>query len=1445
VDDNIFSFIKTALSMKTLKSTLNQFACNSFLIKLMLVIFIGISQYPLLAQNECGTTVPENWLFPHQEFANFRNQVANSAEQAMDSIPIKAHVAKNSDGSGSLTEHQVMVAIVALNERFANTGMQFFLCKSIDYIDNDDIFNFESSNENLILPYQSDKALNVYFVNSVKVNNKEVCGYTYLPYTGPRLIILDNICALNTTTFAHEMGHYWGLLHTFGKGNDKTKSKELVNGSNCRTEGDMLCSTPADPGVDDSNVNEDCQYFGTKLDTNLQLYRPDVSNLMSYAPYMCRRNFTSEQAALMRMNYSIHGMNLSNSNCQNCNAPSDLKVSEVASSTATLHCAKMPNAISYHWQVKAIGSTEWTNLGTTTVNVYSITDPILDRSTKYTFRVKVTYQNGGCDLWTTKDFNTDACRLPGIQGNSSEVRLDYTSIVNDTFKWRVCREDGSDCREFITTTPRLDLTNLGLSPDSFYYVQGQIKCLDGYGEGGWSHKFRFNQACKKAHSLIFEPHSSLNILFVTSDIFPNIPSNNISDVEIQYHELGDSTWTSVRNGSGSFMLQNFIIRNKTYEFRVRHKCVSGYFTDWSDIHLFSDELLSSRKPIVSITSPTDNSSFNPPANIVINATATVIEGTITKVQFVKEGVSLIGTDTSAPYSFSWQNVPIGTYTITAKATDNRGRVTTSSPIKINVVRSCSSFKFDDSIRITIGVYYPCDEKPYTAPVIGGQPPYRYKWSNGSTETYIPGNQPGTYTVTVTDANNCSISKTIEVPVVEKPVVSAQANQAGGCTTLGGSATANVSKGKAPYSYLWSNDQNTSNLTNVAAGNYSLTVYDNQGCRVETTVSIPLKTPMLSISNVQTNQVTASWSNIDLSTNSYLEYRIEGQSNWMTIAVGTNTTRVLTGLQAATNYDMRIAAGCAISNTESVSQISKFRTLNIVNTPPLVFITSPTSNNAAYIAPATITINATATDTDGSINRVEFYSGSTLLGTDNTAPYQFTWQNVAAGTYTLTARAIDNLGALTSSPSIIILVNQPIVCSAIVDITTTPKCPVVSSTITATVMQGTAPFSYRWNTGSTTQTLTNVAFGTYTVTVTDSRGCIGIKSITTGPVYCVGVYDPVCGSDGKTYSNSCYAECAGVTWTRGECVQRDPNLLLYLPFTGNANDASGNNFHGNVLGAQLTTDRLGRANSAYTFNGTTNYISIADNNLLDIRTADYTMSFWIKTTATTPGRIISKGSSGCTTGFMVRTGGPNASRIHLENAALGNCRVNYFGNKVINDGVWHCVVCIVQRNGWASIYVDGVLDKQIQLNTAGLDLSNNLNLTLGVSHVTGLPEWFRGSLDEIRLYSKAVSNQEISNLCSLSAPPPMPSPTPMPIGVSIFPNPTKANSILNISFETANEDDIHIDIEDLAGRKVITRQETAFKGSNLYKIEIPTLNPSIYVVRLQQGKDVFIRKLIVL
>jgi len=177
--------------------------------------------------------------------------------------------------------------------------------------------------------------------------------------------------------------------------------------------------------------------------------------------------------------------------------------------------------------------------------------------------------------------------------------------------------------------------------------------------------------------------------------------------------------------------------------------------------------------------------------------------------------------------------------------------------------------------------------------------------------------------------------------------------------------------------------------------------------------------------------------------------------------------------------------------------------------PTVTLTQPT-NGASFTAPATVTLAATGSDADGTVTKVGFFNGSAKLGEDTTAPYSLTWSGVAAGTYTITARATDDLGATTTSAPAAITVfsagNTPptATITSPADGASFPWKPTITITATASDPGGSvakvefrdgttvlgqdtsAPYSYTWR---------NVASGSHVLTVraTDDAGALTTSS----------------------------------------------------------------------------------------------------------------------------------------------------------------------------------------------------------------------------------------------------------------------------------------------------------------------------------------------------------------
>jgi hypothetical protein len=125
--------------------------------------------------------------------------------------------------------------------------------------------------------------------------------------------------------------------------------------------------------------------------------------------------------------------------------------------------------------------------------------------------------------------------------------------------------------------------------------------------------------------------------------------------------------------------------------------------------------------------------------------------------------------------------------------------------------------------------------------------------------------------------------------------------------------------------------------------------------------------------------------------------------------------------SAGSYTLTARATDDVGGT-ATSAASRITVASNTNTPPAVSITYP-ANGAIFPWKPTITVTATATDSNGTVTRVEFRDGTTLLGQDTTAPYSFTWRNVPPGAHVLTARATDNSGAATTSSQVNTTVNR--------------------------------------------------------------------------------------------------------------------------------------------------------------------------------------------------------------------------------------------------------------------------------------------------------------------------------------------------------------------------------------------------------------------------------------
>jgi pimeloyl-ACP methyl ester carboxylesterase len=205
------------------------------------------------------------------------------------------------------------------------------------------------------------------------------------------------------------------------------------------------------------------------------------------------------------------------------------------------------------------------------------------------------------------------------------------------------------------------------------------------------------------------------------------------------------------------------------------------------------------------------------------------------------------------------------------------------------------------------------------------------------------------------------------------------------------------------------------------------------------------------------------------------------------------------------------------------------------------------------------------------------------------------------------------------------------------------------------------------------------------------------------------------------------------------------LVAYYPFSGNANDASGNGNNGVVFNATLTTDRFGNANSAYSFANAA-YIGLGSPTYLQFTTQDFSVCSWalFNSGGGLNPRIISY-CGDC--GYELLTLGTNWERT------IG-CKIgssfSLWSSSMYPTGVWYHVAA-TRHGTQILLYINGVLSAQ---DTATLNLSypSNYDLRIGMKG-NPLHDWWAGEIDDVRVYNRALSASEIQQLYTLPISPP--------------------------------------------------------------------------------------------
>ena len=229
-------------------------------------------------------------------------------------MPISVWIAQGDNGVGGIQIQSIYDELDIVNAHY-NGSIQFEIC-SVGYVQNDDYYNLKNNGYRWYTENNNPNTMNIYFVNSLTIGGSSYCGYAYYPSSSVQRILMRNSCTTNGSTLSHEIGHYMGMYHTH-QDSDRS-NQELVDGSNCSTNGDRFCSTPADPRLSNSNTNTDCEYTGNATDLNGDVYAPSTTNIMSYSRKSCRTEFTDEQLQYVESVYDNYHSEYS---CQTLSIP--------------------------------------------------------------------------------------------------------------------------------------------------------------------------------------------------------------------------------------------------------------------------------------------------------------------------------------------------------------------------------------------------------------------------------------------------------------------------------------------------------------------------------------------------------------------------------------------------------------------------------------------------------------------------------------------------------------------------------------------------------------------------------------------------------------------------------------------------------------------------------------------------------------------------------------------------------------------------------------------------------------------------------------------------------------------------------------------------------------------------------------------------------------------